>query len=185
MDERQHESIARWERRWLAFSGLMTAGFVLLIAYSLAIEGAHVAQRSDRAAPAVLASNSLFEDPGVRVLAPGKFQVSLVAQAFSFRPAEIILPVGAEVDFFATSVDVIHGYQLQNTTVNVHLIPGEVAAFRYTFDDEGEYRVTCNEYCGIGHHDMLAKVTVVSASQFARTIDDQAAEAGTAEAGRT
>jgi cytochrome c oxidase subunit 2 len=152
----------------LALSGLMSLLFVMLIAYTLATEGGHVAQRSGRAAPEILTASALFAEPGVRATGPNTFQVSVLAQAFAFDPAEIRLPVGAEVDMFLTSRDVIHGYQVQNTTINVELIPGEVAALNFTFDEPGEYRVTCNEYCGISHQNMLGKIVVIPAAQFAR-----------------
>jgi cytochrome c oxidase subunit II len=168
MTEREHAGIARWERRWLSVSGLMSLFFLLLIAYSLAFQGAHIAQRSGRTTPDQLASNPLFAEPGVRLLAPNQFQVTLMAQAFAFTPSEIRLPVGAEVDFFLTSRDVIHGFQIQNTNVNVELLPGEISYLRYTFDEVGEYRLSCNEYCGISHQNMLGKLVVVPASQYAR-----------------
>jgi cytochrome c oxidase subunit II len=168
MTEREHAGIARWERRWLSISGLMSLFFVMLIAYSLATEGAHIAQRSGRTTPEQLTSNPLFAEPGVRLMAPNQFQVTAVAQAFAFTPTEIRLPVGAEVDFFLTSRDVIHGFQIQNTNVNVELLPGEISYLHYTFDDVGEYRLTCNEYCGISHQNMLGKIIVLPASQYAR-----------------
>ena len=168
MDRRHHDAIAKWERRWLALSGLLSLLFVMLIAYTLATEGGHVAQRSGRAAPEVLTANALFAQPGVRATGPNTFQVSVLAQAFAFDPVEIRLPVGAEVDMFLTSRDVIHGYQVQNTSINVEMIPGEIAALHYTFDRPGVYRVSCNEYCGISHQNMLGRIVVLPAAQFAR-----------------
>ena len=166
MEHRQHEQIARWERRWLAFSGVISVGFVLLIAYNLAIEGTHIAQRSDRGTPEQLLAQEIFAEPGVRALGPGRYQVTGVAQAFTFQPADVRVPIGAELDFYLTSRDVLHGYQVEDTNINVEVIPGEVSSFEYTFHTPGEYRVTCNEYCGIGHHTMLGTITVVPASQW-------------------
>jgi heme/copper-type cytochrome/quinol oxidase subunit 2 len=40
------------------------------------------------------------------------------------------------------------------------VLPGYVSQFTTQFD-EGDYLVTCNEYCGIGHHTMAAKLHVV------------------------
>ena len=166
MKESQHDQIATWERRWLAFSGLMSLTFVLLIAYNLATEGAHIAQRTTKAAPEQILAQDVFANPGVRVLAPGKIQVTTVAQAFVFQPSDVRVPVGSDVEFYLTAADVIHGYQIENTNVNVELIPGEVARLNYTFKTPGVYRITCNEYCGIGHHNMLGSVTVLPASQW-------------------
>ena len=166
MEDRQHRQIARWESRWLALSGLMSLTFVLLIAYNLATEGAHIAQRTSKASPEQIVAQPVFAEPGVRALAPGKVQVTQVAAAFAFQPSDVRVPVGAEVEFYLTARDVIHGYQIERTNVNVELIPGEVARLHYTFDEPGVYRVTCNEYCGIGHHTMLGSVTVLPASQW-------------------
>ena len=166
MEHREHEQIARWERRWLALSGLMSLTFVLLIAYNLATEGAHIAQRSAKATPEQILQQQVFLEPGVRQLAPGKVQVTTVAQAFVFQPEVVRVPVGAEVEFFLTARDVLHGYQIERTNINVELIPGEVSRLIYTFDEPGTYRISCNQYCGIGHHEMLGAVEVVPASQW-------------------
>lgn len=174
MTHQEHESIARWERRWLSVSGLMSSLFVMLIAYSLATEGGHIAQRSSRTTPDQIATNPLFAEPGVRLTAPNKFQVTGVAQAFSFNPSEIRLPVGAEVDFFLTSKDVIHGFQIEDTNINVEVLPGEISYLTYTFDTGGEYLLFCNEYCGISHQNMLGKIVVVPASQFTQVTQSAA-----------
>jgi len=167
MDDRHHHEVAKWERRWIAFSGLMTLSFVILIAYSLATEGAHIAQSAARGNPQTLLQQAMFTDPGVRVVGPNQLQVSLVGQAFVWVPETIRVPQGAEVEFYLTARDVIHGWQVENTNLNVEVIPGEVSRLRTSFDEVGTYRVTCNEYCGIGHQNMLGWIEVVPASQWA------------------
>ena len=179
MDERHHHEIAKWERRWIAASGLMTLVFVILIAYSLATEGGHIAQLAGRGNPQTLMQQPIFANPGVRVVGPNQLQVSVVGQAFVWVPETIRLPVGAEVEFYLTSRDVIHGWQVENTNLNVELIPGEVARLRTTFNRVGRYRVTCNQYCGIGHQNMIGWIEVVPASQWAleTAVGDVVAEA--------
>jgi cytochrome c oxidase subunit 2 len=167
VNERQHHEIAKWERRWIAFSGLLTLLFVILIAYSLATEGAHIAQSAARGNPTTILANQLFANPGVRVTGPNSLQVSIVGQAFVWQPERIRVPVGAEIEFYLTARDVIHGWQVENTNLNVEVIPGEVSRLRTTFNRVGSYRVTCNEYCGIGHQNMLGWIEVVPASQWA------------------
>ena len=166
MEHRQHEQIAKWERRWLALSGLMSLTFVMLIAYNLATEGTHIAQRTAKATPEQILAQDVFLEPGVRQLAPGKIQLTSVGQAFVFQPANVRVPAGAEIEFFLTARDVIHGYQIEKTNINVELIPGEISRLLYTFDEPGVYRITCNQYCGIGHHNMIGSITVVPASQW-------------------
>lgn len=182
MIERQHDAITKWERRWLAASGLISLLFIIFIAYSLAIEGAHIAQGSGRTSPEQLLDSGSFANPGVLELSNNKFQVTLVAQMFSFQPSEVILPVGAEVTFFMTSKDVLHGYQIQNTNVNVELIPGEVSYLKYVFDKEGQHRITCNEYCGLAHQNMVSKLLIVSEDEYYGTIENKGTESKSAEA---
>ncbi len=173
LEHKQHEAIARWERRWLNIAGLLLAMFVILIAYSLATQGAQIAQRSGRTTPEKLTSLELFANPGVEITdfgagRPTKARVTVVAQAWSFNPAEIVLPAGAVTTFYLTSRDVLHGFQVEGTDINVELIPGEISTLSYTFDKPGVYRTTCNEYCGFGHQNMLGVVRVVAPGELAQ-----------------
>jgi cytochrome c oxidase subunit 2 len=166
VDKQHHDQIAKWERRWIAGSALMTLMFVVLIAYSLATEGAHIAQSAARGTPAQLLAQAVFAEPGVRATGPNQYDVSLVGQAFVWQPETVRVPVGAEITFYLTARDVIHGWQVENTNLNVEVIPGEVSRLQTTFDRPGRYRVSCNEYCGIGHQNMIGWVEVVPASQM-------------------
>ena len=171
MDPRHHDQIAKWERRWIAVSGLMSLTFVILIAYNLATEGGHIAQVAARGTPDTLLSRQLFAEPGLRITGPGQAQVAIVAQAFNFVPERIRVPVDTEVTFYLTARDVIHGWQVVNTNLNVEVIPGEISVLRYTFTRPGTYLTVCNQYCGIGHQNMLGAIEVVSAAEFARALE--------------
>ena len=166
MDDKHHDQIAKWERRWIAGSGLMSLMFVILIAYSLATEGANIAKSAARGTPEQLLAQTVFTEPGVRATGPSQYDVSLVGQAFAWQPERVRVPVDAEVNFYLTARDVIHGWQVENPNLNVEVIPGEVSRLRYTFTEAGTYRVSCNEYCGIGHQNMIGWIEVVPASQL-------------------
>jgi len=186
VDDRHHHEIAKWERRWIAFSGLLTLSFVVLIAYSLATEGAHIAQTAARGNPQTLLQQPIFVDPGVRVVGPNQLQVSIVGQAFVWVPEVIRIPVGSEVEIYLTARDVIHGWQVEETNLNVQVIPGEVSRLRTRFDRVGRFRVTCNEYCGIGHQNMIGWIDVVPVSQWAlaTAVGDASAAAAGADGAR-
>lgn len=157
-----YEKINKYEFLWISFFLVMAVGHIILIAYSLALEGPHIATRVTRAKPAQLLESGIFANPGVTYLErPARAEVVGVAQAFAFAPSEIVLEKDVETTFYLTAKDVIHGYQVQGTNINVELIPGEVATFTYSFSKPGEYRLACNQYCGIGHHNMLGKVIIV------------------------
>ena len=59
-----------------------------------------------------------------------------------------------------TSPDVIHGFAITQTAVNMMAIPGLVNMMSHTFRTPGTYFLVCNEYCGIGHQDMAGKIVV-------------------------
>ncbi|MDR6122643.1 heme/copper-type cytochrome/quinol oxidase subunit 2 [Bacillus sp. SLBN-46] len=84
-----------------------------------------------------------------------------VASAFSFNPAQVKVPLGAKVRVIATTTDVVHGFEVAGTNINMMLEPGYVSEYTTTFDKAGEYLIVCNEYCGAGHHLMSSKIEVV------------------------
>lgn len=104
----------------------------------------------------------MFRHPGVVKLGPHRYQVALIAKQFQFEPDKIVVPENARIDFYVTSADVIHGFELPGTDVNVEVLPGYVAHVFATFHKPHKYLVVCDQYCGIGHQNMLGKFDVVS-----------------------
>lgn len=149
-----------YERAFLAVgAGMLVIFGIALIAASVMAHISlpdHVAQLD----PKEVRNLPPFDNPGVFETAPGRYQVVMLAAAWSFTPNEIRVPEGAEVTFLATSTDVIHGIHIEGTRVNAMLIPGQVARVTYTFREAGEYLMVCHEYCGLGHHIMSGKVIV-------------------------
>ena len=70
------------------------------------------------------------------------------------------VPKGSTVTFYITSVDVQHGFKLQDTNLNVMVLPGQIASLTIDFNESGEYTFICTEYCGLGHAAMFGKVIV-------------------------
>ncbi len=60
-----------------------------------------------------------------------------------------------------SSLDWQHGFSLQPQNINLQVIPGYDMVVTITPDTSGEFTVVCNEYCGIGHHEMVGKIHVV------------------------
>jgi len=74
-----------------------------------------------------------------------------------------LIPAGQRVTFRMTSTDVTHGFLIVGTNANTMLVPGYVSQFTTVFQRPGEYLIVCNEYCGLGHHLMSAKLIVEEA----------------------
>lgn len=101
-----------------------------------------------------------FKTPGVVYSADGSQTVFVVARAFAFDPGTIKVKAGVPVTFHITSADVLHGYYVEKTNINVSVIPGQVTSFTTTFKSPGTLNIVCDEYCGTGHHNMLNKIIV-------------------------
>lgn len=79
---------------------------------------------------------------------------------WSFEPHEIRLPVGAEVDFYLTSKDVVHGFNIHKVSLNMTAVPGGINKETVTFKEPGVYKIVCHEYCGSGHQHMMGEIIV-------------------------
>ena len=60
-----------------------------------------------------------------------------------------------------SSMDWQHGFSLQPVNINLQIVPGYEMVLTVTPDQAGEFAVVCNEFCGIGHHTMLGKISVM------------------------
>jgi cytochrome c oxidase subunit 2 len=113
--------------------------------------------------PTCLPNARLFQNGRMIEVGPNRYQVDAVAFMWSFDMGQgntIKIPRGAVVDFYITSRDVMHGYHIDKTLVNLMAIPGAVTYARVKFDRAGEYQIICHEYCGLGHQNMAGKVIV-------------------------
>lgn len=110
--------------------------------------------------PDSVRSDEEFSKPGVTIHADGSATVVVQAFMFAFLPNEIHVPRGRPVTFRLTSADVIHGFEIVQTNGNTMVVPGYVSQFTTSFSRAGEYLIVCNEYCGLGHHLMSARLIV-------------------------
>jgi cytochrome c oxidase subunit II len=152
------------ELAWILPSVAIPVG--LLVAIVLTGFGMHITVPGDEGIIDINAIDETepFDEPGVFELEDDQFRVVIIASTFVFEPREISIPEGAEVEFVITSRDVLHGFHIEQTNANVMLVPGRVSRVEATFDEPGEYRFVCHEYCGAGHHIMYGSIIVEEAS---------------------
>ena len=158
MGEKQ---VAFYERLWIGIAAVMLVLFLILIGYSLTFSNA-VPHSEGKIS--VANSRAEFGELGLRQTGPNSYDLRMMAQVYSFQPSDVRVPAGAEITFYVTSPDVLHGFHLEGTNINVTAIPGEIATVKHTFKEPGTFRLICNEYCGIGHQDMLGQIVVEEAS---------------------
>ena len=151
-----------YEKWWIALTAVMLVAFTAAISLSAFANGIQLPSPEARVDPKTVAQTPPFDNPGLRELAPGKYDAYIVAQAspWKYYPSEIRVPLGATVTFYVTSADVQHGFRVQDTNVNMMVLPGQVAKLTATFTKAGEFPYVCSEYCGVGHQNMFGKVIV-------------------------
>src|SRR5215217_6474137 len=139
------------EKKVLLITGATLALFIFSILY---------ARGKYTDAPECLPYDKTYEVPKVTQLDEKTYQVYAVAQMWQFQPSEIYIPVGSEVDFYVTSKDVVHGFNIAQKNVNLMAVYGNINKSTVKFDKPGVYTITCHEYCGVGHQNMQAQVIV-------------------------
>ena len=110
--------------------------------------------------PECLPYDKAYTEPKVNKIDEKTYQVFAVAQMWSFQPSEIYIPVGSEVDFYLSSKDVVHGFNIADKNINMMAIYGNINKTTVKFDEPGVYEIVCHEYCGVGHQNMKAQVIV-------------------------
>jgi cytochrome c oxidase subunit II len=152
--------IHKYERWWLTFGVSMLIVFLAVIAFAAFADNINPPSGMVQIDPAKVSQTPPFDKPGLRKKPDGTYEAYYVAQVFMFNPSTITIPTGSTVTFYVTSSDVVHGFFIPDTAINMMAIPGWVNMQTHTFKKPGEYLIICHEYCGIGHQKMFAKIEV-------------------------
>jgi len=152
--------VHRYERIWMGFGLAMLALFLAAITTAALVDGIVPPSSGQRIDPTRVAQTPPFDHPGLRQVGDHLYEAYYVAHVFAFSPAKISVPRGSRVTFFVTTPDVVHGFSIPLTGVNVTAVPGWVSSAAHTFRDPGTYLLVCNEYCGSGHQLMAGQVEV-------------------------
>jgi cytochrome c oxidase subunit 2 len=153
-------SVERYEKIWMWGAGVLIVLFLSAIGLTAGLHAVRPPSHIETVDPAALDTHPEFGTPAVTVRPDGSVVVTVVASMFSFAPDPIEVPVNRPVTFRLTSSDVIHGFQIVDTNANAMVVPGYVSQFTVTFTRLGEHVITCNEFCGLGHHVMVGKLIV-------------------------
>ncbi|MDH3639139.1 MAG: cytochrome C oxidase subunit II [Gammaproteobacteria bacterium] len=101
------------------------------------------------------------EEAGIPVVhPPAGSDVFLVARLWQWWPI-LEFEKGKSYRVHMSSLDWQHGFSLQPVNINVQVHPNYDMVVTMTPTEAGEFSVVCNEFCGIGHHNMVGKIYVV------------------------
>ena len=156
--------IHKYEKWWLVFGVGSLIAFLIILGVGAFHAGSHPNNSKIIIDPERIDDYDAFKNGSGVFKVEGKdwdYEVVIIASAFSYDPMEIEVPLGAKVKFIATTRDVIHGFSVTGTNINLMLEPGYVSEYVTVANQAGEYLIVCNEYCGIGHTMMYSMLKVV------------------------
>jgi cytochrome c oxidase subunit II len=156
------------ERRWAALSIAVLALLILIAAFAGIHQATMPQARVETISPARLHLGGEFVESNLgSALEPdGTVTVRAIGQQYSFTPQCMVVPTDTAITFRATSPDVIHGFLIEGTNVNTMLVPGYISNISARFDHPGEHLMPCQEFCGVGHEGMWARVRVIDRADF-------------------
>jgi cytochrome c oxidase subunit 2 len=145
--------MVRSERVIFGLSGAVMALFVvglLVLATGFGVD-----------VPGCVTEMKPFEQDTLFQTGDRRWELHVVARMWAYQMPEVELPAGSELDIYLTSGDVLHGFHIDRTNVNLMAVPGTVTYARVRFSEPGEYPIICHEYCGIGHQQMVGVIRIV------------------------
>lgn len=161
LDRGFRRAAERHERIWLfmvfALLILLTIGSLFFVVrnYGLVVAAATPAHAQSAAPSERLPAAGTAVQTG-----PKAYSVHMLGHLWAWTPSPLHVPQGSAVTFYISSADVLHGFQVQGTPINVEALPGRTARVSYTFNRPGEYHIICNEYCGLEHQAMIGVIVV-------------------------
>ena len=100
------------------------------------------------------------EDRGFPVVAPEPGgDVYMLGRLWQWYPV-VKLKKGETYRLHLSSLDLVHGFSLFPLNLNFMVLPGYEYVLTVTPTEKGEVYAVCNEFCGIGHHQMVGKIIV-------------------------
>lgn len=107
-----------------------------------------------------VAAHKVDEYKGIPVVEPPPgSDAYLMGQMWRWYPI-LKLKKGQTYRLHISSIDIQHGFSLLPMNMNFQILPGYDHVLTITPTSSGENQVICNEFCGIGHHNMVGQILV-------------------------
>lgn len=126
-------------------------------AYS--VKPADFIKRTEKFIFATTGTEYLFEEGIAPEVAAPPGEIYLVARQFAWFPI-LKLRSGETYRLHVSSADFQHGFSLLPMNMNFQVVPGYDHVITIKPQAPGTYPIVCNEFCGIGHQNMVGKIIV-------------------------
>jgi len=162
------EPIPRTEIIWIIVAFLWGLVMFFMMIYWHAAGEQNLSNEAYRTTPEAFAAKAeamaneykVREEAGMPVVRPPPgSDVYLIARLWQWWP---ILEFEKDQTYrlHISSMDWTHGFSLQPVNINLSIHPEYDMVVTLTPNEAGEFSVVCNEFCGIGHHNMIGKIYV-------------------------
>ena len=164
-----HKRVAKDERMWMVIALLLCIMlFVWMVMWHVygKQNPSNITYRTNpteftNLSEAYVKKNIVGSDNGIPVVRPEpNSDVFVMAQMWRWSPV-LILQKDESYNMHVSSKDLMHGLSIQPVNMNFQIYPGYDYVLRFKPTETGEYKVVCNEFCGIGHHTMIGKIVVI------------------------
>jgi cytochrome c oxidase subunit 2 len=162
------EAVPRTETIWIIVAFVWGLVMFFMMIYWHAAGEQNLSNEAYRTTPEAFAAKAeavaneykVREEAGMPVVhAPPGSDVYLIARLWQWWP---ILEFEKDQTYrlHISSLDWLHGFSLQPVNINLEIHPEYDMVVTITPNEAGEFSVVCNEYCGIGHQNMIGKIYV-------------------------
>ncbi|MBI2729556.1 MAG: c-type cytochrome [Sphingobacteriales bacterium] len=164
-----HKKISRDERMWLVIALLLCIMlFIWMVMWHVygKQNPSNITYRTNtiefaNLSEAYIKKNMVGLDKGIPVVRPEpNSDVIVMGQMWRWSPV-LILQKDESYNLHISSKDVMHGFSIQPVNMNFQIYPGYDYVLKFKPTETGEYKIICNEFCGIGHHTMIGKIVVI------------------------
>jgi cytochrome c oxidase subunit 2 len=164
------ERSERVERRWASVAITILVMLVVTAVFAGVHEASMPQSRVETADPRTLHLRGEFIESNLgSALEPdGSVTVRAIGQQYSFTPQCILVPTDTPITFRLTSADVVHGFLITGTAINLMLVPGYVSSIPARFSTPGDRHMPCHEFCGLGHEGMWGRIKIIDKAAFTK-----------------
>lgn len=86
----------------------------------------------------------------------------------------LVVPVDKPVQLTMSSTDVIHSFFVPGFRIKMDVLPNRYTIAWFEATRTGTFDLFCTEYCGTGHSEMIAKVTVLGEREYSEWLTSNA-----------
>lgn len=87
-------------------------------------------------------------------------RIHITAEKYKYTPEEIHVKRGTHAIIELESLDVTHGFKVENLGINVEIPEKEKITVELYAEKLGTYPFQCSHFCGIGHFGMTGKIII-------------------------